>query len=221
MTKRVAAVPKTVNLYVLAVVHACLIASACTQGGNKDEDKQPPASLTVSTSTEAAPLNFEQAAKRDDVVRLSPNAFGDLPAPVKGELKRRGCTIPQVYFPQNPSNVVKGHFTTPSQIDIAALCSVEGVSSILVFRNGSPSDVSELASAPDLNFLQEVGDGKIGYSRGLGVADSGYIQQHFEALGGPKPPPVNHEGINDIFVEKASRVWYWYDGNWLELTGAD
>jgi hypothetical protein len=30
-----------------------------------------------------------------------------------------------------------------------------------------------------------------------------------------------HAGINDVFVGKASVVWYWHQGKWLELTGAN
>jgi hypothetical protein len=29
------------------------------------------------------------------------------------------------------------------------------------------------------------------------------------------------DGINNIFVEKGSLVWYWDGGRWLKLTGAD
>ncbi|PYR66590.1 MAG: hypothetical protein DMG20_12690 [Acidobacteria bacterium] len=39
--------------------------------------------------------------------------------------------------------------------------------------------------------------------------------------GGPKPPPIDHLGINDVFIEKASVVWYFYQGKWLQLQGAD
>jgi len=32
---------------------------------------------------------------------------------------------------------------------------------------------------------------------------------------------LDHDGINDTFVEHASVVWYWYGRRWLQLTGAD
>jgi len=44
---------------------------------------------------------------------------------------------------------------------------------------------------------------------------------HHELYGGPKPPPLHHDGINDMFVGKASVVWYRYQGRWLQRTGAD
>jgi hypothetical protein len=38
---------------------------------------------------------------------------------------------------------------------------------------------------------------------------------------GPKPPPINQQGIEDSFVEKGSVIFYYYEGTWLRLTGAD
>ncbi len=29
---------------------------------------------------------------------------------------------------------------------------------------------------------------------------------------------IDHDGINDAFVEKASTIKYWYDGKWLDVT---
>ena len=81
--------------------------------------------------------------------------------------------------------------------------------------------VAELASAPDLNYLQDIGGGVLGFSRALGVASPRYIQERYEVYGGLEPPPLDHDGVNDAFVEKGSVVWYWYEGQWLQLTGAD
>jgi hypothetical protein len=84
------------------------------------------------------------------------------------------------------------------------------------------ASVLELARQPDRDRLQNVGPvGVIGFSRELGVADPKFIQEHHELYGGPKPPPLDHDGINDMFVGKASVVWYRYQGRWLQLTGAD
>jgi hypothetical protein len=45
--------------------------------------------------------------------------------------------------------------------------------------------------------------------------------RHYLGYGGPKPPPMNHQGIDDAFLEKASVTYYYYRGKWLQLTGAD
>ena len=48
-----------------------------------------------------------------------------------------------------------------------------------------------------------------------------YILSHNRDYGGPEPPPIDHDGVNDVFAEKASVVHYFYRGRWLALTGAD
>src|SRR6266571_7420509 len=84
-----------------------------------------------------APADLQEVFERADrqIVRLSPTAFPELPTNVLVELQRRGCTIPQV--PMVAQNVIKGEFSKPGQTDWAVLCSVNRVSSILIFWNGS------------------------------------------------------------------------------------
>ncbi len=180
-------------------------------------------SLALFAGTLSGQRTFSEFDRADEeTVRLLPGAFDDLlPSSVREELERRGCTIPQVNPGVERSNIVRGRFTAPDQIDIAVLCSRERVSSILIFQEESTTVVSELASAPDRNYLQGIGGGVIGFSRALGVASPRYIQEYYEAFGGPEPPPLDHDGVNDAYVGKASVVWYWYEGQWLQLSGAD
>ena len=160
------------------------------------------------------------------VLRLPPNAFTDLPASIMAELNRRGCTIPQVpegVGLEKPGlqNVIKGEFAKPGQTDWAVLCSVNRVSSILIYWNGSVEGVSEIEKRPDVDGLQGWAKDRIIYSRHLAAVSANYITEHYEAYGGPKPPPLDHLGIDDQFLGKASEVQYFYDGKWLHLTGAD
>ena len=154
-------------------------------------------------------------------VRLKPSAFGELPAAIQRDLVRRGCTVPQPYTATRPENVIKGRFTSSKQTDWAVLCSVRRTSTILVFRGGPPSAAVELAARPDIDSLQGIGNGTVGYSRALRIADRESIHRHYEQYGGSKPPPVDHDGIDDAFIEKGSSVWYWYHGRWLQLTGSN
>jgi hypothetical protein len=48
-----------------------------------------------------------------------------------------------------------------------------------------------------------------------------FIMRHYRAYGAPEPPPIDHHGIDDAFLEKASVTWYFHQGKWLQLTGAD
>jgi hypothetical protein len=168
-----------------------------------------------------APAGAQDWAKADLAVRrLAPSAFPELPTAVQRELNRRGCTIPQSLSGTH-ENVVKGQFTSAKQTDWAVLCSVKRRSSILVFRDGSSASIAQLAPAPDADFLQVISDGAIGYSRGIGVAKADVIRLHYQVYGGAKPPPLDHDGIDDAFNEKGSAVWYWYRGRWRQLTGSN
>jgi len=164
--------------------------------------------------TKFRPLDFR-------VRRLAPSAFPELPANIRRELERRGCTVPQVSADKKPQNVIKGEFTRKEQTDWAVLCSVNQVSTISVFRNASAKNPSELARKPDVDQLQVTGGDAVAYCRAICGVDRAYILSHYQAYGGNKPPTIDHQGINDEFVEKASVVHYFQAGRWLNLTGAD
>ena len=127
---------------------------------------------------------FDEAERR--IVRLSPTAFPELPRNVVRELQRRGCTIPQ-NFSNQPNNVIKGEFSKPGQTDWAVLCSLKGISTILVFWNGSETNPAEIAPLEDRIFLQGISPDKIAYSRGIMPVGKDFIMRHFDAYGGPKP----------------------------------
>jgi hypothetical protein len=156
------------------------------------------------------------------VIRLPPTAFLRLPQNIVRELQARGCTIPQTFGNQKPHNVISGEFFRKARTDWAILCSRNRRSSILIFRSGSAQKISEIAKAPDSSFLQSIDEnGRIGFSRAIGTVGRDYILKHYRDYGGPKPPPIDHQGINDAFIEKASVVHYYHRGSWLELRGAD
>ena len=175
--------------------------------------------LLLAVAAIAQDLDFKAAERK--IVRLPPTAFPTLPKAVVAELQRRNCTVPQDAFSKTPGNVISGEFAKRGQKDWAVLCSVKGATSILVFWNGSASNPASLSSADDINYLQGLGGDKIGYSRGIGVVRSKFITDHYEAYGGPKPPPIDHDGIDDAFLEKASVVQYFFNGKWLQLSGSD
>ena len=145
--------------------------------------------------------------------RLRPSDFRELPAHIVKELERRGCTIPQVTIEgldiEKSQNVVSGEFARKGQKDWAVLCSRRGHSVIRIFWGRPTKCPSMMGSEPDTA------------ERYIGTADAKYILDHYEAYGGPKPPPLHHQGINDGFAESASQVRYCYRGKWRVLQGAD
>jgi hypothetical protein len=153
--------------------------------------------------------------------RLKPSAFSNLPSEVRNALERRGCTIPQPSNADHPQNVVSGEFTGSKHTDWAVLCSRERRSAILVFRGGASNEIEELAEQPDVRYLQVIsGSGKIGYSRQLATATPSEIRRHFINKK-HFPRNINHDGVEDTFIEKASVVWYDSGNKWMRLSGAD
>ncbi len=156
-----------------------------------------------------------------EIRRLPPSSFKELPAKVVKELKDRGCTIPQTYISKKPHNVIQGEFARKRQKDWAVLCSKESKSAILVFWGKPTKCPGEMGWVEDKYGLQGIGEGKIGYSIAIAPVDADYILEHYQRYGGPKPPPLDHQGIDGAFVGKASVVLYCHEGEWLRLTGAD
>ncbi len=164
------------------------------------------------------------ADKWDDadvaIRRLAPTEFQGLPNNIVGELKKRGCTIPQSYGSKKPHNIISGEFAKKGQKDWAVLCSRNGSSSVLIFWGDDSPCPSEIFPSKDRGWLQNTGYG-IGYSRAINPVGAAFIIRHFKLVGGPTPPPIVHQGIDEAFIEKASTVHYCHKGKWIELTGAD
>ena len=195
-----------------------------------------------------------EAQKRaaDQILRLPPGAFPELPTNVVQDLHKRGCTVPQSSLNPKPQNVLHGEFAQRGQNDWVILCSKNkstsslgwdvrppGIpreatvwtSTILVYFGGSTANVAEIDEA--LDFYEMLGIDRFvngwpvitgyNYSRILRSADKSYIEEHIRAYGEPdvKYPPIDHEGIEDPILDKASRIHYFYQGKWLVLPGAD
>lgn len=169
--------------------------------------------------TEDSRRRFEAAARRIRRVPLS--AFPQLPAAVARVLGSRGCEIPQPRADGPAVNAIRGEFSAKGEAGWAVLCSSGGSSSILVFRDDSDGNPEELARTEDIVYLQDLGSEGIVYSREITAVGRDFIVQHYRAYGGPEPPPIDHQAIDDAFLEKASVVHYRYQRKWLQLQGAD
>ncbi len=91
----------------------------------------------------------------------------------------------------------------------------------MVFRNDGDSEPAVLAASEDMHYMQDLGGAAMEFSRMISTVGGDYIVKHYRAYGGPKPLAIDHEGIDDAFLGKASSVWYWHAGKWMRLQGAD
>jgi hypothetical protein len=157
-----------------------------------------------------------------ETVRLPPVRIAGLPSVVRAELDRRGCSIPQPFSAKadRPENAIRGHFTSPAAIDWAVLCSRQRRSSVLVFRGGGVEKIDELAAEDDISRLQVTGPGQIGYSRAISASPPSDIRQR-NPHADPPLPVLDHDGIHDAFIGKASVAWYWSGTTWMRLAGAN
>ncbi|MEJ1936128.1 hypothetical protein WDZ92_38530 [Nostoc sp. NIES-2111] len=155
------------------------------------------------------------------VKRVAIREFRELPPGLAEWLTQRGCTVPQVGGDKQRRNVIPGEFFAKGEKGWAVLCSVREKSSILVFRNEGDRAPAVLAAREDSEFQQDLGGEAMEYSRMIRAVGKEFIVKHHRAYGGPKVPAIDHEGIDDAFVGKASMVWYWVGGKWVRLQGAD
>ena len=167
-------------------------------------------------------------AQRTPIRRIAAGEFSAIPPGIVAVLRTRGCTVPQPSWDVTPNsprpslqNAIRGEFFAKGQEAWAVLCSIGESSSILVFRDRAGARPQEIAKREDRIFLQGDGQGKMVYSREIDAVGGKYIMDHFHAYGGPEPPPIDHQGIDDVFLGKASVTYYWYKGSWRQLTGAD
>jgi hypothetical protein len=164
----------------------------------------------------AASLPAEAAG----IKRLPPTAFPGLPEAVTAELSRRGCKIPQATGVKGPNNVVSGEFVRRGETAWAVLCTVRGTTSVLVFSPGAKSRPAVVGRLGENIHTQKQPDGSYVYARALWRADRKYILER--NAGNPElPRAIDHHGVNDYFLEKASTVHYFNGRRWLELRGAD
>ncbi len=151
-----------------------------------------------------------------DYRRLTPDEIPGLPVAIRAALNTAGCTIPQAVQSGPPQGVERGAFMERGVVSWAVLCARQGRSSILVFHDSASRRFEEVAREP---VEGRIADGIL--QRSLGKASARFIQEHYRAYGGPKPPPLDHIGIDDEIPEKASTVWYRYRGKWSTYSGAD
>lgn len=157
----------------------------------------------------------------DGIIRLKPSDFRQLPAAVRRDLDRRDCRIPQMPDKTAPHNVISGAFITSGSRDWAVLCSVKGASRVLVYRGGGVKRVDSIGRRDDRDYVQGGASGVMEFSRRIFIAEAKMISKDATERGGPKPPPLDHDGIGDAFQDKTSTIRYYSRGKWIELPGAN
>ena len=147
-----------------------------------------------------------------------------LPPAVAATLRQMGCTIPQAdespALP-SPNNVIRGRFYDAERESWAVLCSVQDTVRLLVFRDAADTKPETLQGGLESDWMQTTGPDSAGFSWAITVADEAKKRWYHSQYGGAPLPPLDHDGIDSHFLEKASVVLYHHRGKWLRLQGAD
>jgi len=172
--------------------------------------------------------NIDWDLKDSLTVRLSPDEFPYLPDEIKEYLKDRDYTIPQSWAKSMPHNVISGEFKKNGQVDYAVLASKNRVSSIIIFWNSSTAEISKIAEFPDKTHLQYLHDEEQWFSRYISTAPAQSVRYYYEravqdeSYGEVESGiDITHDGIEDVFLSKASVIFYMVSGNWMRMIAAD
>jgi hypothetical protein len=191
--------------------------------------------IAVALLLRATSSRAQAGPSSDPIRRLAPAAFLDLPSVIRRDLEMRGCLVPQPWDGWNggsesstaraPKNVIRGAFTAAGAADWAVLCSVRDTSQILIYRTATgPAArvVDSLMPAPDRSWLQGVGGGRWGYSRLLQTRPLRRIRAwRTDTDRQLIPQPIDHDAIEQVFLDKAAEAFYYAGGRWYRQITAD
>ena len=120
--------------------------------------------------------------------------------------------IPQTYEAGGPENVINGSFEKQGSSDWAVLCSVKGETTLYVFFGSDLQKPIALRQQADSKWLGK--EWSFDYGSAWGIST-------IPARAMPRTDQMDHDGIEDAFVEKSSVIHYYTHGHWTILEGGD
>jgi hypothetical protein len=161
------------------------------------------------------------------VHRFPPDSFPELPRTVRDSLVSRSCQIP------TPStgrvNVITGAFTAKGAVEWAVVCSVHDTSQILIFSAANGAAVDSLSKSGDSQWIQSSVGKTWLFSRQISVVPMSRLNivpvdttiEDVLYYGRVLPKPIDHDGIDEAFLEKASETFYFARGKWFSVSSGD
>ena len=175
------------------------------------------ANLTAPPQTEQLEAGFAQLPGHPRIfyrIRLLPvSSFPRLPQSVAQQLDRMGCMIPQTYEARGPENIIHGSFEKKESDDWAALCSVNGLTTLYVFFQSNFANPILLRHQADSEWLGTEWSQDYGSAWGIALRPARLMQR----LSGADYGSADHDGIDDAFVEKSTTVHYFQKNQWTTL----
>ena len=158
---------------------------------------------------------------------LSPDTFPELPKPVHDSLLSRRCQIPVPGAYR--ANVITGSFTAKGAVEWAVLCSVHDTSQILILNARNGIVVDSLNKSGDAVSIQGYGNHTWLFSRVIGVVPMSVLNivpadttsEDVVYYGAFLPKPIDHDGIDEAFIDKAGETFYFAQGKWISVISSD
>lgn len=148
--------------------------------------------------------------------RLPLDSFPELPPAVRAALHQRGCMIPQTYEARRPENVVHGELRQKGSSDWAVLCSHDGATSLLFFDGNAPGLAVDLVTRKDTDRLgSRPGQQVLGFAWGIDLARARRVRE----VAGSKFGPYDHDGVEEVLVERSTEIHYYQQGKWFLFEG--
>jgi hypothetical protein len=146
---------------------------------------------------------------------LPVSSFPDLPIAVAETLTTRGCRIPQTYQAHRPENVIHASLERPGSSDWAALCSVQGRVSLLVFfASGDSAAPIVLKDYPESAKLQSHdSSGELGFDWGIDPASPSRIHDAQAGMA-HHPLPPDHDSLADTTLDRQTVYHLFRNGAW-------
>lgn len=164
-------------------------------------------------------------APQEPVRRLSPASFPSLPPAVRRDLDLRRCRIPQPWNGGGRQNVIRGAFRAPGAVEWSVLCSIRDTSQILIYRTDALRDarvIDSLERSADRGWIQDFGKGRVGFSRLIRTQPRRQISSwRVDMDQNEIPQPIDHDAIEEWFIEKSARAFYFTRGRWYKRIVAD
>jgi hypothetical protein len=232
----------------VAIVFSCTVFMACAQKDQRSTVSTSTAAVAAGSTTPAVqsepvekpwapsplpapgdttPQGFPtETALLRWVRRFPPDSFPDLSKPVRDTLVGRGCLIPT---PGYRANVITGAFTAKDIVQWAVVCSVHDTSQILVLDAKNGVVLDSLGRSPDVNWIQSNVNSTWLFSRFISTVPMSRLNivpidttgEDVLYYGAVLPKPIDHDGIDEAFLDKASETYYFAQRKWFMVSSSD
>jgi hypothetical protein len=207
-----------INLFAIPAVFHLLIAAAAASPSSLAAGQSESIPAQRSEQVETGRIHLPSGADVVYRVRMLPiSSFPGLPPAIASQLDEKKCMIPQTFEARSPENVIHGAFEHKGSDDWATLCSYNGATTLYVFFQSQPGTPIALRRQNNTDWLGSQAIGAYGSAWGIALRRPEHI--HPATHDNLDRKSIDHDGIEDAWIEKSSTVHYFHENSWMILDG--